>query len=106
MKQCDLCDETFTPPRHPTRENLETDRYCHKCCNDPYRRIVWQIHETIGASGYTVREYRKDQEIKRALVGACKIGLNNTIATDDAPELAIDLTEDIKAIKAALKLAE
>lgn len=39
------------------------------------------------------------------LVKACELGLNNTIAADETPELAIDLTKDIETIKFALALA-
>ena len=43
---CDLCGDIV---------GNADDRYCRTCMTDPYRRIVWQIHEIIGHDDYTAR---------------------------------------------------
>lgn len=62
MKQCDLCNAEFIPPGDAA-ENSREIRYCHLCSTDRYRRLMCEIHEAIGISGYTIREIKELEDI-------------------------------------------
>lgn len=95
MKQCDLCNERFRPPKD-TAENAREDRYCHLCCTDPYRRLMCQIHETIGISGYTIREINNLESQKATLLAACKKALSRLTHSEESTTYADELRSAIE----------
>jgi len=91
MKKCSLCGVLFERCNDED-ENTEKNRYCSCCRSDPFRRILWRIHEVIGVSSYTEQEIdilRRQLAIAVETMGRWEDGLRDVMNAYDNEAVSI-----------------